>query len=70
MTHGKYGEDGALQAIFEFQTMVCNFTGLPVANASMYDGPTATAEAAMLALDKQKGNKVILSKTMHPETSV
>jgi len=58
---------GTLQCIFEYQTMVSELTGLPISNASMYDGATATVEAVMLALDKQKGNKVVVSETIHPE---
>ncbi|MHB8418769.1 MAG: aminomethyl-transferring glycine dehydrogenase subunit GcvPA [Myxococcales bacterium] len=58
---------GTLQAIFEFQTFVCLLTGLEVANASMYDGATACAEAALLAL-RLKGDrrKVVLSRALHP----
>ncbi|RXT13652.1 aminomethyl-transferring glycine dehydrogenase subunit GcvPA [Ammoniphilus sp. CFH 90114] len=58
---------GELQAIFEFQTMVAELTGMDVANSSMYDGPTALAEAANLAVGGAKGKKVIVSKTVHPE---
>lgn len=59
---------GTLQAIFEYQTMICNITGMDVSNASMYDGPTACAEAAMMATDSGKRNKILVSKTVHPET--
>ncbi|MTI49269.1 aminomethyl-transferring glycine dehydrogenase subunit GcvPA [Sporosalibacterium faouarense] len=58
---------GTLQAIFEFQTMIADITGMYASNASMYDGPTATAEAALLAAAQKKGNTVIISKTVHPE---
>lgn len=59
---------GTLQAIFEFQTMIANLTGLEVSNASMYDGATATAEAAMLAAANQKGDTIVISETVHPHT--
>ncbi len=45
---------GTLQAIFEYQTMICNLTGMDVTNASMYDGATACAEAAVMAADNTK----------------
>ena len=58
---------GTLQAIFEFQTLVCLLTGLEVANASMYDGATACAEAALLGLRlKRDRRKVVLSRALHP----
>ncbi len=58
---------GTLQAIFEFQTFVSLLTGLPVANASMYDGATACAEAALLALRlKKERQRILLSKALHP----
>ena len=58
---------GELQAIFEFQTMICELTGMDVANSSMYDGGTALAEAAMLAAGQTRRNKILLSSTVHPE---
>jgi glycine dehydrogenase subunit 1 len=58
---------GELQAIFEFQTMICELTGMEAANSSMYDGPTALAEAANLAVGGVKGKKVLVSRAVHPE---
>jgi glycine dehydrogenase subunit 1 len=59
---------GTLQAIFEYQTMIADLTGMEVANASMYDGATACAEAAQMAIDSTKRKTVLVSKTVHPET--
>ncbi|UOQ49373.1 aminomethyl-transferring glycine dehydrogenase subunit GcvPA [Gracilibacillus caseinilyticus] len=59
---------GELQAIFEFQTMVCELTGMDVANSSMYDGFTAVAEAASLAVASTKRSNVLISKSVHPES--
>lgn len=59
---------GELQAIFEFQTMICELTGMEVANSSMYDGGTALAEAAMLSAGQTKRPKVLVSATVHPES--
>ncbi len=56
-----------LQSIYEFQTMICELTGMEVANASMYDGATAMAEAAMIACSNTKRNKILISRTVHPE---
>lgn len=56
---------GELQAIFEFQTMICELTGMDVANSSMYDGITSFAEACILAWDKTKKKKLVVSKGMH-----
>lgn len=58
---------GTLQAIFEYQSMICSLTGMEVSNASMYDGATACAEAAMVAADNSKGNTIVVSKTVSPE---
>ena len=58
---------GTLQAIFEYQTLICNLTGLDVANASMYDGATSCAEAAFMAAEHTKRKSIIVSKTVHPE---
>src|SRR4051794_8761615 len=58
---------GELQAIFEFQTMICELTGMDVANSSMYDGGTALAEAAMLSAGHTKRQTVIVSSAVHPE---
>ncbi|WP_379966364.1 aminomethyl-transferring glycine dehydrogenase subunit GcvPA [Ectobacillus sp. sgz5001026] len=58
---------GELQAIFEFQTMICELTGMDVSNSSMYDGGTALAEAAMMAAHHTRNKKIIVSETVHPE---
>jgi glycine dehydrogenase subunit 1 len=58
---------GELQAIFEFQSMICDLTGMDVANSSMYDGGTALAEAAMLCAGHTKRKKIIISSAVHPE---
>ena len=58
---------GTLQAIFEFQTMIAELTGMEVANASMYDGSTATAEAAMMAMRVSGRRRVLIARSVHPE---
>src|SRR6266478_4231278 len=58
---------GTLTTIFEFQTMICQLTGMDVANASMYDGSTATPEAAMMAVRATGRSSVLVSRTVHPE---
>ncbi|MDF2949672.1 MAG: gcvPA [Sedimentibacter sp.] len=58
---------GTLQVIFEYQTMISELTGLPVVNASMYDGATAMTEAAIMACEATKRNEVIIASTVHPE---
>jgi glycine dehydrogenase subunit 1 len=58
---------GELQAIFEFQTMICELTGMDVANSSMYDGGTALAEAGMLACGQLKRKTILISEAVHPE---
>ena len=57
---------GILQSIFEFQTMVCELTGMDVANASVYDGGTAAAEATAMCKDRKR-TKVLVSETTHPD---
>ncbi len=58
---------GTLTAIFEFQTMICQLTGMDVANASMYDGSTALPEAAMMAVRATGKGRVLIAKSVHPE---
>jgi glycine dehydrogenase subunit 1 len=58
---------GTLQQIYEFQTLICQLTGMDVANASMYDAASAVAEAAVMACNITKRKKVIISPRMHPE---
>jgi len=58
---------GTLQAIFEYQTMICSLTGMDVSNASMYDGATAVAEAATMACRSTGRTGVIVAKTVHPQ---
>lgn len=58
---------GILQAIFEYQTMICELTGMDVANASAYDGASAAAEAAAMCRDK-KHRRVCIAATCHPDT--
>jgi glycine dehydrogenase subunit 1 len=58
---------GILTTIFEFQTMICELTGMDVANASMYDGSTAVPEAAMMAVRVNGRNRVLAPRTVHPE---
>ncbi len=58
---------GTLQVIYEFQSMVAELLGTEVANASMYDGATAMAEGALIAISStKKRNRIVLSKTVHP----
>ncbi|KXH87454.1 aminomethyl-transferring glycine dehydrogenase subunit GcvPA [Sporosarcina sp. HYO08] len=59
---------GELQAIFEFQTMICELTGMDLANSSMYDGGTALAEAGTLAAGHTRRKKILISETVHPES--
>lgn len=58
---------GTLQYIFEFQTLICQLTGMEVANASMYDGSTAMAEAYLMARRVTRRDKIIVAKSVHPE---
>jgi glycine dehydrogenase subunit 1 len=58
---------GTLTSIFEFQTMVCQLTGMDVANASMYDGSSAIPEAAMMAVRVTRRDKILVARTVHPE---
>src|SRR5204862_5279814 len=58
---------GTLQTIFEFQTLVCQLTGMEVANASMYDGSTALAEAVLMAERVTRRSKAIASSVVHPQ---
>jgi glycine dehydrogenase subunit 1 len=58
---------GTLQTIFEYQSMICDLTGMDAANASHYDAATAAAEAAVMAINSVRtGNKIIVAPTLHP----
>ena len=58
---------GTLQAMFEFQTMICELTGMEIANASMYDGSTGAAEAMMMAVRVTGRDRAVIARTVHPE---
>lgn len=58
---------GTLTTIFEFQTMLCQLTGMDVANASMYDGSTSVPEAAMMAMRVTGRDRILVSRAVHPE---
>src|SRR5256714_2761986 len=58
---------GTLTSIFEFQTMLCQLTGMEVANASMYDGSSAAPEAAMMAVRVTRRDRILIARTVHPE---
>ena len=58
---------GTLQAMFEFQTMICELTGMEIANASMYEGSTGAAEAIMMAVRVTGRNAAVIARTVHPE---
>ncbi len=58
---------GILQSIFEYQTMICELTGMDVSNASVYDGATAAAEAVIMCKERKR-KKAIISATIHPQT--
>jgi glycine dehydrogenase subunit 1 len=59
---------GELQAIFEFQSYIAELTGMDIANSSMYDGPTALAEAGTMATAATKRTKIVVSRAVHPES--
>src|SRR5512143_3991891 len=58
---------GTLQALFEYQTLLCQLTGMDVSNASMYEGASATAEAILMAHRITGRNEVVVARTVHPE---
>jgi glycine cleavage system P protein (glycine dehydrogenase) subunit 1 len=58
---------GTLQAMFEFQTLIAELTGMEVANSSLYDGSTATNEAVLMAMRLTRRDRVVLARTVHPE---
>src|SRR5437660_10633099 len=58
---------GTLQAIFEFQTMICELTSMEIANASMYDGSTGAAEAILMAMRVTGRDQSVIARTLHPE---
>ncbi|MGR3178645.1 MAG: aminomethyl-transferring glycine dehydrogenase subunit GcvPA [Candidatus Anammoxibacter sp.] len=58
---------GSLQTLFEFQTLICQITGMEVANASMYDGASGLAEACIMSINITKRDEIIISSTIHPD---
>lgn len=58
---------GVLQSIYEYQTMICELTGMDVANASMYDGASAMAEAAVMAIGTTGRRRVVVARSVHPD---
>ncbi len=59
---------GALQAFFEYQTMICMLTAMEISNASMYDGATALTEAALMAVGLTRRKKIVAAATLHPQS--
>jgi glycine dehydrogenase subunit 1 len=59
---------GTLQAIFEYQSMICELTGMDVANASMYDGASSLAEACLVAVQATRRRKILVSDSIHPDS--
>jgi len=59
---------GVLQALFEFQSLVCDLTEMELANASLYDGATSIAEAISVAINKTKRNEIVISSGIHPNS--
>jgi glycine dehydrogenase subunit 1 len=59
---------GTLQGIFEYQTMICELTGMDVSNASVYDGATAVAEAAIMSCNATRRNEILVAKSVNPES--
>lgn len=59
---------GTLQGIFEYQTMICELTGMDVSNASVYDGASGVAEAAIMACSSTRRNEILVAKSVNPET--
>lgn len=57
---------GTLQFVYEYQTMICELTGMEIANASMYDGASAAAEAILMAVRSTRNNKAVIAGTVHP----
>ncbi len=58
---------GTLQALYEYQTLICQLTGMEVSNASMYDGATSLAEAVLMSRRIKRGKRIFVSKVVHPE---